>query len=482
MTLAGELRRLAAATVLTFQRRGWLSLLVLAGLLALLALSYLSSLKPVRIVDGARVIELRTLQPTIEGVLREAGVALHPEDRVLPPPSASVSRDAQVVIQRARLIRLQIDEEAPRLLRTQHTNVRDLLAEVGLVLSVDDAVRINGRFEERLPAQAKNDGTVDAEVVVRRGVPVVIREIGGGEQRIKTAAHTVGEALLEAGYVVYLADAVKPSLSSPIRPNMEIILERAKPVTLWVDGRPIRTRTLQPKVEDVLAEMGIALIGEDYAIPSLSTPVQPDMQIRVVRVQRELRVQQTPIPFETLWEPDPELELDTEVLAQEGVPGIRERRSLVTLEDGLEVRSELVADFVARPPLPRIYKYGTKVVIRTLETPNGPLQYWRKLRMFATSYSASTAGVPRSSPWYGRTRCGQPMRFGIVAVDPRVIPLGTNVYVPGYGQGLACDTGSAIIGKRIDLGYDDSNLRLWRAWVDVYLLPPVPQNIRYRLN
>lgn len=74
------------------------------------------------------------------------------------------------------------------------------------------------------------------------------------------------------------------------------------------------------------------------------------------------------------------------------------------------------------------------------------------------------------------------MRFGIVAVDPRIIPLGTNVYVPGYGQGLACDTGSAIVGKRIDLGYDDNNLKFWRGWVDVYLLPPVPQNIRYRLN
>jgi 3D (Asp-Asp-Asp) domain-containing protein len=161
---------------------------------------------------------------------------------------------------------------------------------------------------------------------------------------------------------------------------------------------------------------------------------------------------------------------------------VREKRYIVTLEDGLEVKRQLVADFIAQPPRPRIYKYGTKVVVRTLDTPQGPVQYWRKIRMLATSYSASTSGVPRSAPWYGRTRCGLPMRFGIVAVDPRIISLRTNVYVPGYGIGLACDTGGAIIGKRIDLGYDDDNLKLWYRWVDVYLLTPVPSQIRYRLE
>ncbi len=478
----GKLKYWSDKWISALQRRGWISVFLSVGLLSLLLAGYLSLLKPVRIVEGTRVISLRTHQSTVEGVLREAGLTLHPEDKVTPPLSSSVPSDGVITIQRARLIRLQVDDQIPRLIRTQHVHVQDLLAQLGMEISVDDAVQVNGRFTEELPKEAKGNGLVDAEVVVRRGVPVVIHEAGGSSKLIKTAARTVGEALLEAGYLVYLADAVQPPLSTLIHPNLEIHLERARSVTIWVDGRPIRTRTLKSTVGDVLAEMNIALLGEDYALPALDAPLQPDMQIRVVRVQRDLRILQTPIPFETRWEPDPELELDTEVLAQEGIPGVRERHSLVTLEDGLEVRSQLTADFVARPPQPRIYKYGTKVVVRTLDTPSGPIQYWRKIRMFATSYSASTAGVPRSSPWYGRTRCGQPMRFGIVAVDPRIIPLGTNVYVPGYGQGLACDTGSAIVGKRIDLGYDDNNLKFWRGWVDVYLLPPVPQNIRYRLN
>ena len=94
--------------------------------------------------------------------------------------------------------------------------------------------------------------------------------------------------------------------------------------------------------------------------------------------------------------------------------------------------------------------------------------------MSASSYSAATAGVPTTASYYGRTRTGDVMRFGIVAVDPSIIPLRSQVYVPGYGIGDALDTGSAIRAKRIDLGYDNDNLVLWSRWVDVYLLWPPP--------
>ena len=141
-----------------------------------------------------------------------------------------------------------------------------------------------------------------------------------------------------------------------------------------------------------------------------------------------------------------------------------------------------MADFIARDVQPRIYKYGTKIAIRTVDTPNGPVQYWRTIRMWATSYSASTAGTSRTARNYGIVRCGIPMRFGIVAVDPNVIPLRTYVYVDGYGEGYACDTGGAIQNKRIDLGYDDDNLKLWRGWVTVYQLAPPPAKIQYLLD
>jgi len=471
----------------------WLAIPIILGVFSLLTVGYLNTFTPATIVDGDRVINLRTHQTTVEGVLREVGVELLPEDIVLPARTAPLNRNDTIVIQRAKLVRLSVDDEEPRWIRTQRTRGTEVLADLGYAVSVNDMILVNGGFDDVLPAAPRPRPALapaaaawanlpDAHIQLRRAVPLTIQEVGGQPIAIKTSARTVGEALLQAGFMVYLADKVVPGLEAPVRPDMQVTIERAKPVTIWVDGRQVRTRTLHDTVADVLAEMNIVLLEQDYTRPALNEPIAAHAEIRVVRIKREIQINQEYIPFETLWEPDPELELDAQVLAQDGARGVRERRSLVTFEDGLEVKRELVADFVARPPQPRVYKYGTKVVIRTLDTPQGPVQYWRKIRMLATSYSASTSGVSRDKSWYGRTRCGQNMRFGIVAVDPRIVSLGSNVYVPGYGVGNACDTGGAITGKRIDLGYDDDNLKLWYRWVDVYLLTPVPNQIRYRLE
>ena len=53
----------------------------------------------------------------------------------------------------------------------------------------------------------------------------------------------------------------------------------------------------------------------------------------------------------------------------------------------------------------------------------------------------------------GTTATGIPVSWGVIAVDPRVIPLGTRMFVPGYGEGVAADTGSAVNGAMIDLWF-----------------------------
>lgn len=91
------------------------------------------------------------------------------------------------------------------------------------------------------------------------------------------------------------------------------------------------------------------------------------------------------------------------------------------------------------------------------------------LTMSATGYDTSPQTLPRST---GRTATGIPARFGVVAVDPKVIPLGTYVFVEGYGFALAADTGGAIKGNKIDLCFNSraEALKWGRRPVKVHIL------------
>jgi 3D (Asp-Asp-Asp) domain-containing protein len=196
-------------------------------------------------------------------------------------------------------------------------------------------------------------------------------------------------------------------------------------------------------------------------------------------VYETFAIEQEPVPHKVIWMPDSDLEIDTQSLRQEGKDGVLQKRIRVRYEDGQEISRRLEDQGIVRPPENRIIAYGTNIIVRTMDTPAGPVEYWRAIRMLATSYSASTAGTPQTASYYGRTALGWTMRHGIVAIDPRIVRLGSNVYVPGYGIGVAADTGGAIKYRRIDLGYNDDNLKLWYRWVDVYLLTPVPSDINY---
>ena len=98
-------------------------------------------------------------------------------------------------------------------------------------------------------------------------------------------------------------------------------------------------------------------------------------------------------------------------------------------------------------------------------TPDGELQCARTLTVWATWYTAASAGGS------GVTYTGTTVQKGTVAVDPSVIPLGTRMYIPGYGYGVAEDTGGAILGNMIDLGYGPNDIWDWGSrYVDICIL------------
>lgn len=369
----------------------------------------------------------------------------------------------------------------------------ELLRDAGIAFNSHDRVTINGElasWDQEIPRAPPNlkpslfgigslwgqIGNDPLRIEIDRSALLVIDE-GSIPYTIHTMSETVGEALLDAEITIYLGDKVQPSLGTPVSTGMRVLIQRSTPVSLLADGRLYKTRTLSRTVGEALAEIGIGLAGLDEVSPSLDALIYPEMQISIVRIVEEIDLEEEIAPFETVWIGDRDLLIDTRRV-EPGAYGITRRRFRTRFVDGEEVARVLEDVWVAQEPRDQVIVYGQKIIPQSLITDDGQeIVYWRSIRMRATSYSASTAGVSPNVPWYGITRTGDPMRKGVVAVDPRYIPLRTKVYVPGYGIGDALDTGGNIKIRRIDLGYDDDNLKLWSSWVDVYLLwPPPPEH------
>ncbi len=470
--------------------QGLLAVILAASMLGLLALGLKRTRLPIVVeVDGTRS-QVRTHAATVAAALDHAGLDLYPEDLVWPDLDVPLVADTVIRVQRALPVVLSADDQVLRI-RTHATTVGEFLAEAEVEVGPADEIWLDGQLVDlsapvtralRSGQQRQGGGPLPSDgddtgnpptIRIHRATSLTLDD-GGTTRTLHTTLTTVGQVLQEHGVILFMGDSVSPSLQERVTPGMSLQIQRSVPVQVKADGRTIRTRTLAESVAGVLGQEAIALVGKDRVEPDLPDPVQPDMTISVTRVREELEVEFEPIPFETVWVGDPDVEIDNIRLVQEGQVGLTKRRYRIVYENDHEVDRYLEDVWSAQPPITKTMAYGTKIIVRTLDTPDGPIEYWRKMRVYTTSYTARSAGKPKTHPRYGYTRLGWFLTKGIVAVDPEVIPLRAQMYIPGYGIGRAGDTGGGIKGKFVDLGFDQHNYESWHRWSDIYILTPVP--------
>lgn len=420
-------------------------------------------------VDG-EAVRVGGSHETVGDVLAAAEITLRAEDRVEPPLSAPASPEQAITVARARAVTVRT-ETGSTTYYTQQESLGAFLAEARITVGRTDQIAADGRT---VAFAALENTPLPAVLEIGSFVTVTIAD-GERRQTLRTAARTVGQVLQEAGIAIYAADGVQPALGSWVSDGLAITVRRSMPLTIQVDGRVIQTRSHHTNARDVLAEVGVGLVGMDTVRPGPEVTLKPGDVIEVVRVTEDFRMQDTPIPYETQFQPTDQLEIDNRALLQSGAPGILRQRIRVRYENGVPVSETPDAQWVAQEPIPEIVGYGTQIVIRAVETPEGYLEYWRVVRMRVTAYTAASSGKPPEHPAYGITASGLQAGTGIVAVDPRVVPFRTWVYVPGYGAAYAGDTGGGVKGRWIDLGYHQDDYKSWSGYVDVYYLTPVPE-------
>lgn len=436
----------------------------------------------VRVLADGDEVMIETRQSNDQAVLEAAGVELQPGDRLTEKEDA---RGALLQVERATDVRLYVDGEIYAL-RTHATTIEGALAEANVVLEQRDSVTQNGFFasvngpleppsllaaSEAIQVSATLTPSTPIEIEVRRAVPFVIIDEGREVASISSRP-TIAQALREAAVIVGPGDRVTPDLDAPLEVDTRIEIRRAHAVTIALpDGHRV-VYTLALTVREVLDEEGITLPDGAFVDPSFDTAITNDLRVRVVQLGSSADVEIEYIESSTVYEVDNSLE-PGETRTVEGQDGVRTRRYALTYVDGVEVGRELISDVLDPEPQDTVIYYSEREAEPAAPPrPSGDaLVAGTPLRVYAVAYNAASAGRSPDDPNYGITATGVRVTWGVIAVDPSVIPLGTRMYIPGYGYGVAADTGGGVKGYMIDLGYPDGVPIDWVSqWVEIIIL------------
>lgn len=298
---------------------------------------------------------------------------------------------------------------------------------------------------------------------------------------VRTQAKTVSQVLEKSGVILNKGDTVVPIGSTPVSNGMEINIFKSGTAYVISDGKvhPVNTEALS--VRKILEESQIKLGANDKVKPTLEYVFKDKTALRnieVIRVEKVMRQAEEAMPFYTIIRIANNLKSGETQNVQTGENGTCRIDYAITYENGKEVSREIVKEEVLKAVKPEIIKRGAD---RYVVTSRGfPFRYKEVLIMRSTAYDLSieSCGKAPGTKGYGITYSGTQARKGVVAVDKRVIPLGTKLYVEStdgnhnYGFASAEDTGSAIRGNRIDLFFEnrDEALQYGVREVRVYVM------------
>lgn len=338
---------------------------------------------------------------------------------------------------------------------------------------------------------------VTGVVITASAKEITITEINEFDGTEKTTTvytlktNSVEEVLADKDVNVGEHDKINVSMDEPATTDKDIVITRGKEITIVADGIEKNVVVTKVDAHDALVEAGYVPGSADEISVDGGENLKDGSKIELVSVASDVDVVNEPIANSIEYVDDPEMaEGETKVL-EEGYVGNKEVKSSVIYRSGEEYYRETISEDITLEPKNKVIAVGTK----TPETPSptasassdgaktavtvsessGTIDgksYSKKIEMTATAYSTS----PSENGGYTVSALGNPLGYGIVAVDPSVVPLGSRVYVTSldgswvYGYASAEDTGGAIKGNRIDLCYESDANDFGRRSCVVYVL------------
>ncbi len=292
----------------------------------------------------------------------------------------------------------------------------------------------------------------------------------GKERRIATYKNTVKKALEDNKILVGPKDKISLALEAKLV-NKEIInIKRAVNVKVLVDRKELSIESAEDNVGLMLNAEKITLGNEDRVEPEKGAKLSDGMEIKIVRVETKTVEEKAPINFNTVVKKSSRMPNNQRKTAQEGKNGEKKVTYSVVCEDGKEVSRKITSETVVSNPVDEIILQGTYPLMPVNK--NGEaLPYSRVFKARATAYYA-VYGVGRTYTASGRKAVRNVDGYSTIAVDKSIIPLGTKLFVEGYGFAIAADVGTAIVGNNIDVYFNTYKEACnWAVkYVNVYVL------------
>lgn len=281
--------------------------------------------------------------------------------------------------------------------------------------------------------------------------------LNGVEEKIKTDKGTVEELLTELQVDVKAHDYIYPDLKTKLTSGMLVTWKPAVVVTLQLYGEEKKVWTTASTVEELLKEQKLTLQPGDRLTPEKGAKIRPQLDIELAHYREELVTEEEVIPYQTIRRHDATLLKGEQKVVTKGQDGKAVHTYKVTYKNDQEIARELVSTEVVQQRRDELVAIGTKTIVSRGNYTFTPKSVLENVTLTAYSAGEEHTGKTPDHPQYGLTRSGTRAVEGqTIAVDPRLIPLGSWVYIDGIGLRRAEDTGSAVKGKKIDLYFEDS--------------------------
>lgn len=348
-----------------------------------------------------------------------------------------------------------------QVIKTHISTVGELMDDLGIDIGEND--ELSHKIGTKIV-----DG-MKINLVVARDVVVVV---DGEVEEYITTAETVGEFLEEKNFQLTRYDEVSHSNMHAIDQDLQIDIAVAYPILVIEGKEALELWTTGGTVEEILEDNSITYTELDKIEPALQTEIEEDTEITITHVEKELEEIEEAIPFNTVEKQDESLNKGSKKTLTDGKDGKVAKTYEVTFENGEEVEREVVAEEVIAESVDQVVAIGTKVVQAQVAATNKsvePAVAGTVYTMEATAYSPYCTGCS------GISASGKDLRVSpmprVIAVDPSVIPLGSKVWVEGYGEAIAADKGGAIKGYKVDVLLPKSQVYQWgRKSVQVKVL------------